>query len=150
MNAWAGEQDIPVIAVGDYNFDWSVADGDIHHDQGYDNLTENDVFTWLRPDELIRTQYSHGTPNRHSVLDFVFLANSEAFFAGTSEIIRVLNDFPDNESTPDHRPVAATLTVVEGGEPGPGTLKQQLLQRIAQLEAELAELKSLVQTIDDQ
>jgi hypothetical protein len=32
LNAWAREQTIPVIAVGDYNFDWGVTNGETMHD----------------------------------------------------------------------------------------------------------------------
>jgi len=28
LNAWARSQTLPVIAVGDYNFDWDVSNGD--------------------------------------------------------------------------------------------------------------------------
>jgi endonuclease/exonuclease/phosphatase family metal-dependent hydrolase len=44
LNAWAREQTIPVIAVGDYNFDWDVTTGETVHDQGYDLLTAEGVF----------------------------------------------------------------------------------------------------------
>jgi endonuclease/exonuclease/phosphatase family metal-dependent hydrolase len=48
LNAWAANQSLPVIATGDYNFDWSVTNGDADHDEGYDNLTAGGVFDWLR------------------------------------------------------------------------------------------------------
>ncbi len=56
--------------------------------------------------------------------------------AGTSEVVIVPGDFPNDATTPDHRPVKATLTIVDP--------KQQILNRIAALEAELAALKVLV------
>lgn len=39
LNEWAENQDLPVIAVGDYNFDWEVVGGDQDHDEGFDLLT---------------------------------------------------------------------------------------------------------------
>ena len=33
LNLWASQQTLPIIAVGDYNFDWSVAVGEKVHDQ---------------------------------------------------------------------------------------------------------------------
>ena len=39
LNDWVRTQTLPVIAVGDYNFDWEVVGGDQNHDVGYDNMT---------------------------------------------------------------------------------------------------------------
>ncbi len=58
------------MAVGDYNFDWQVNGGDTDHDAGFDALTEDNIFVWIRPATLIRTQCSA----HDSVLDFVFVA----------------------------------------------------------------------------
>jgi hypothetical protein len=44
LNAWAREQTLPVIAVGDDNFDGDVTRGETRHDQGYDLLTAEGVF----------------------------------------------------------------------------------------------------------
>ena len=49
LNEWAASQMLPVIAVGDYNFDWEITGGDGHHDQGYDLLTAGQNFEWVRP-----------------------------------------------------------------------------------------------------
>jgi endonuclease/exonuclease/phosphatase family metal-dependent hydrolase len=43
----------PVIAVGDYNFDWEVTGGENNHDPGFDRMTAGDVFQWVRPGELV-------------------------------------------------------------------------------------------------
>jgi hypothetical protein len=56
LNAWPREQSLPVIAVGDYNFDWDVMNGETVHDQGYDLLTADGSFAWIWPAHLIRTQ----------------------------------------------------------------------------------------------
>ena len=66
FNDWASRQQLPVIAVGDYNFDWSVIDGDTNHDEGYDKLTANSVFEWVRPAILLKTNDS----NFNSVFPF--------------------------------------------------------------------------------
>jgi len=55
---------------------------------------------------------------------------------GRSEVVVVPGDFPNDATTPDHRPVKATLTIIDP--------KQQILNRITALEAELAALKVLV------
>ncbi len=106
---WAAEQTLPVIAVGDYNFDWAIVGGSNDHDTGYDLMTEGDVWTWVRPDKLVTTQCS-GWPCRYeSVLDFVFAAGPAQRWRAESEIVVTADDFPDDTTTPDHRPVAATF-----------------------------------------
>lgn len=106
LNAWARRQTLPVIAVGDYNFDWSVRNGDRNHDRGYDNMTSGSVFNWVRPAQLVRSQCS---PEFDSVLDFVFTTPVANGFRGTSEIVVERGDCPDDENTPDHRPLLARL-----------------------------------------
>jgi len=106
LNEWVAEQEHPVIAVGDYNFDWEVDGGDNDHDLGYDNMTKGDEFTWVRPNSLVKTQKS---PSYNSVLDFVFVSKAAAPFAGTSTIIVRSGDIPDDGNMSDHRPVAATF-----------------------------------------
>lgn len=143
LNQWAAGQTHPVIAVGDFNFDWSVTNGENDHDSGFDNLVANDVFTWIRPATLIRTQDSE----HDSVLDFVFVAHPQPSWTMTSTIIVEPTDFPNDNTTPDHRPVRADIgagAIV--GETGP--LRQLLLERIAALEAELAAIKVLVEQME--
>ena len=54
--------------------------------------------------------------------------------AETSEVVVVPGDFPNDSTTPDNRSVEAMLTI---GDP-----KQQILDRIAACEQELAALKA--------
>ncbi len=107
LREWATDQTLPVIAVGDYNFDWHYRHGESDHDQGYDNLTAGSVFTWIRPPILVRTQAS----SYDGVLDFVFVANKPATWKASSRILREPGDFPDSKSTSDHRPVSATIEI---------------------------------------
>jgi hypothetical protein len=106
LNTWARQQTLPVIAVGDYNFDWSVTNGDTNHDRGYDNITRGGAFNWVRPATLVRSQCN---PQFDSVLDFVFTTPGANGFGGTSEIVVEQGDCPDNNNTPDHRPMLARL-----------------------------------------
>jgi hypothetical protein len=66
---------------------------------------------------------SGGDDFRDSLLDFVFVANGARSWAAESRVIVRPGDFPDDETTSDHRPVEATLdpsgTAVDVG--GPGT-----------------------------
>lgn len=58
LNLWASQQALPIIAVGDYNFDWEVVEGDRFHDEGYDAMVKDGHFNWIRPWRLKKTQAS--------------------------------------------------------------------------------------------
>ena len=113
LKEWAERQDHAVIAVGDYNYDWDVIDGESDHDRGFDLLTEDGVFSWIRPAELRRTQCSadeQGNCQYNSVLDFIFAAHLPASWIAESDIIAVPGDFPDDETSSDHRPVRGVFS----------------------------------------
>ena len=58
LNRWASQQTLPIIATGDYNFDWSVQDGPVVHDAGFELMTAGGVFSWVRPKRYVKTQDS--------------------------------------------------------------------------------------------
>ena len=97
--------------MGDYNFDWKVGNGDAGvdrtRDDGFDLLTPEGVFSWVRPGNLVRTQDS----SFNSVLDFVFVAGNTSTWEMESEIIQRPGDFPDDNQTSDHRPVLASFSI---------------------------------------
>lgn len=105
LNRWAAEQRIGVIAVGDYNFDWSITGES--YDLGYDLLTEGGHFVWVEPPTLVTTQCSGWPCQYNSVLDFVFVAGAAQAWRAEATIIVSPNDFPDSGATSDHRPVLA-------------------------------------------
>lgn len=108
LNQWAADQVLPVIMVGDHNFDWRVQGGDTDHDAGYDLLTAEGALEWVRPDPLIRTQCS----GFDSVLDFVFVGGEAKDWGGTSEILQPQGSYcPDSPYGSDHRPVKAVFGV---------------------------------------
>jgi len=140
LNAWARTQTAAVIAVGDYNFDWSVSGGDADHDAGYDRMTADGVFRWVRPDQLIRTQCSE----HDSVLDFVFVAGPAQGWQSNSVILETQPSYcPDSAETSDHRPVLAAFSTEET------SLRAQLLERLNAVESELQELRDLIETIGE-
>lgn len=144
LNEWAAGQTLPVIAVGDYNFDYDVNTED--HDLGFDNITVNDVFRWVRPDVLVLTQCSatsSGTCQFNSVLDFVFVSGSAQSWQSESVIIVEPGDLPDDSTTSDHRPVSGTFNTA--AQPTGTVTREMLLEQIEQLEAELAALRALVE-----
>lgn len=141
LSEWAAQQTLPVIAVGNYNFDWDLdlADSADNHNKGLGHMTAH-ACDWLKPAQLVKTHDS----SYNSILDFVFLANCAGVISGTSEVVVRPNDFPSDNTTPDHRPVKAVLNI---GPTGPSQLRRQILQRITQLEQELAQLRALAQQL---
>ncbi len=107
LHEWAATQTLPVITGGDFNFDWNVNGSG--HDEGYDRLTAGDRFVWIQPDPLVTTQCSGWPCTFNSVLDFVFVAGAARNWRAESEIVVAPNDFPDDHTTSDHRPVLARL-----------------------------------------
>lgn len=105
LNEWARTQTLPVIAVGDYNFDWRVNGGEESHDLGYDRMVADDVWRWVRPETLVGTQCSNFAP---AVLDFVFVAGEAKDWAASSAVLEPQTEYcPDDNRTSDHRPVRA-------------------------------------------
>lgn len=107
LNEWVAQQTLPVIAVGDYNFDWDVRQGAQKHDTGYDLLTRNQRFTWVQPKTLVASQCTGWPCKFDSVLDFVFVAGAAQTWRAEATIVVEAGDFPDNGKTSDHRPVLA-------------------------------------------
>lgn len=112
LNAWgaaAASFDLPVIAVGDYNFYYEV-DGS-GYDDGLDLMEADGVFEWIEPVDLVNTQCTvDGNGCRfNSVVDFIFAAGPAQDWDGIAEVIVREGDFPDDDTTSDHRPVVATF-----------------------------------------
>ena len=140
LNQWATMQVLPIVAVGDYNFDWSVNSGETDHDLGFDNLTENGVFTWVRPETLIRTQCS----DQNSVLDFVFVAGPARQWQANSEIVFPETSYcPDDEATSDHRPVLARFELNDDGVDD--TNKSEILEHLDAIKREVNRLREFVE-----
>jgi len=147
LNQWARSQTLPVIACGDWNFDWHVQTGDdpSSRDRGFDHLTSDGVFTWVRPNTLVKTQDS----DFNSVLDFVFVAGEAAGWQATSTIVVERGDFPNDRRTSDHRPVECVFTLDTNGR-GPSLTpemsNQEILNRISELEEELKQLRRMIES----
>lgn len=105
LNQWARSQTLPVVAVGDYNFDWDAPSNGQRRDRGYDFLTEGGVFVWVRPAAIVPT---HCSDRYQSVLDFVFVAGTARDWSARSEILFPEASYcPDDRRQSDHRPVLA-------------------------------------------
>ncbi len=150
LREWAETQTVPVIALGDYNFDW---ESDQKHGQGFDALTLNDVFTWVRPSnvfqngEILPTQCHD---DFRSVLDFVFASGDAKSWNGTSQILFAESDYcPDSNLTSDHRPVEAIFTLPDGDGPEVDELAE-LKSAVAALEEALEEVKRKVEALENE
>ena len=124
LNEWVRTQTLPVIACGDYNFDWSVTNGDQNHDVGFDRMTADNHWSWVHPATLIQSQCN---PNFDSVFDFVFVNTSARPLALTSVILQEANDCGNAEANPDHRPLRAEF---ELGALAPAPTRAELLERV--------------------
>lgn len=116
LNGWAATQTLPMIAAGDYNFDWDLQQGETKtgRDAGYDLMTKQDRWAWVRPTQLVSTECSDILPCTYDdVLDFVFVAAGAQAWPAESEIIVRPGDFPDDTTRSDHRPVMATFGLGE-------------------------------------
>lgn len=109
LNDWAAQQTLPVVTVGDFNFDWDVQTG--QHDKGYDLMVADGRYEWVKPETLVTTQCSGWPCAFESVLDFVFVAGPAKNWLASSDIVVADGDFPDDETTSDHRPVRVTLNL---------------------------------------
>ncbi len=52
LNTWAGGQTLPVIATGDYNFDYALDESS--RDAGYDNMVAGGRWAWVKPPTLVK------------------------------------------------------------------------------------------------
>jgi len=148
LREWAKTQSIPVIAVGDYNFDYHYETGEVNHDKGLDLFLKDGVFHWIRPQTLVPTNSS----DHESVLDFVFVAGDASGWEAKSTILVQPNEWPDGDQRSDHRPVDCVFTLNTLTPPNPPSpdvaSRQQLLDRIRDLEQQLRQLRDLVEQLN--
>ncbi len=152
LNAWARTQTLPVIAVGDYNFDYLVEGGDQgSRDLGYNNMTKDDIWTWVRPATLDTTT----APNRRrpgAVLDFIFASGNAKKWPATSEIVKLPGEFSDREKMSDHRPIVANFDLPgECTPPPPPTKPDPALreQQLRDLDEQINQLRKQLKELED-
>jgi hypothetical protein len=112
LRLWVEDQTLPVIGIGDYNFDY-----DFHTQRGnaaFDEFLVDGHWRWVRPDPLVDTNWSDrdgdGKDNYpDSCLDFTFLGGRALGWRAVSRVILRDGDFPDDEATSDHRPVELVM-----------------------------------------
>ncbi|MEM9186762.1 MAG: endonuclease/exonuclease/phosphatase family protein, partial [Planctomycetota bacterium] len=107
LREWAASEPRPTIAIGDFNFDYDIPTG--RGNASFNAFLDGGAWTWVKPDPLVDTNYDDrdgdGKDNYPaSCLDFAFTAG-EGLGPARAEIIVRPGDFPDDERTPDHRPI---------------------------------------------
>lgn len=108
LASWFSMQNLPVIAVGDYNYDLDIYDSD--HDPSFDAFTYGNHVHWLYPEEFVRTHCNESYDA--AILDFAFI-NRLAFKLNPKCKILIHEDdclFPEKNS--DHRPVQISLRLL--------------------------------------
>jgi endonuclease/exonuclease/phosphatase family metal-dependent hydrolase len=112
---YAAAQTLPMIAVGDFNFDVDIPFG--RGNEAFHLFTEGGALQWVKPRTLVATNWSDGKHDPdglndyNSVLDFVFVAGDARQWKAESHVIVRAGDFPDTPQTSDHRPVAARIEI---------------------------------------
>ena len=86
---------------------------------GNDAFTEflgGDTWRWVKPDPLVDTNWadhdgdgSDDYPD--SMLDFVFVAGAAQSWTAECDVVVRTEDFPDDQTTSDHRPVSCVIDV---------------------------------------
>lgn len=110
---WAREQNLPVFALGDYNFDYEFATE--KGNPAFVNFMQDNIWSWVKPIEMIDNNW-YDNPKEPdgkddypgSLLDFAFVAGPAKDWKTSCRIIVRENDFPDDEKTSDHRPYEVT------------------------------------------
>ena len=112
---WARNQSVPVIAIGDYNFDYVFRTR--KGNDGFNAMLRDSIWKWVEPVELIDTNWFDNpkNPDGHddyegSMLDFAFVAGAATEWKSECRIIMRPGDFPDDDKTSDHRPFELRLS----------------------------------------
>lgn len=106
---WARKQTMPIMALGDYNFDYEFDTR--KGNEAFRLFMKDNIWQWVEPIELIDTNW-YDNPEEPdgkddypgSMLDFGFVAGSAKEWTTSCKVIVREGDFPDNEMTSDHRP----------------------------------------------
>jgi len=122
LRNWAAAQKLPVLAIGDFNFDYEFRTQ--KGNRACEGFFEGGHWKWLKPAELVDSNWADVNPRMlleerkdqypGSILDFVFVAGPAKAWTAKSWVVVRDGDFPDTGETSDHRPVAASITLPNG------------------------------------
>lgn len=99
---------MPIIAVGDFNFDYDFATK--NGNEAFRQFMQDGIWKWVKPEKLVDTNWADRNNDGvddypGSMLDFVFAANAAKEWKTECRVIFRDGDFPDDDKTSDHRPV---------------------------------------------
>lgn len=115
LRKWALDSTQPVIAAGDFNFDYEFKTE--QGNAGFVAMMEGGTWTWLKPNPLVDSNWADDRNIKErrvdrypdSILDFVFVANEAKNWNGVSSVVVRPGDFPDSDKTSDHRPLITSF-----------------------------------------
>lgn len=141
---WIRRQNLPVIAVGTYWFQYNLGSQPLRcrGQAGLSTLLADGV-QWIRPVELVQT---YDGPC-DTIEDFIFLANDAGRVYGQSRIMVGPGGFSGRSLTGSHRPLRTTLTIVSSTPEA--ELQRRIHQRLLRVEAELDELEALIRRLPE-
>ena len=112
---WARTQLMPVVALGDYNFDYVFETK--KGNEAFSNMLKDNVWEWVKPEQLIDTNWYDNPEDPDgeddypgSMLDFAFVSGPAKDWEKRCRVIVTDGDFPDDENTSDHRPFELTVS----------------------------------------
>lgn len=113
LRLWASRVGQPIIAIGDFNFDYDFKAK--RGNASYNALITGNTWQWAKPKKLVDTNWADNDGDGRdnypdSCLDFAFYAGLKDGWSMTSEVVVGPGDFPDDNTTSDHRPVFATVS----------------------------------------
>lgn len=108
IREWARNLAGPAILVGDWNYDWDFPTE--KGNQSFDELVRDNILVWVRPKELIDSNWFDGNGDGQddypdNLLDGAFVSGAAREWNAEIAVIVREGDFPDDESTADHRPL---------------------------------------------
>ncbi|MEB3279328.1 MAG: endonuclease/exonuclease/phosphatase family protein [Lyngbya sp.] len=115
LRNWVQAQSLPVIAVGDYNFDFDLAKK--KGNKAFDLFLQKEVMTWIKPN-CLKTNSCPPTgtqcdPQYASILDYVFVSPMAKNWPGESDILLIQKQVcqKEKEGFSDHYPVTANFSI---------------------------------------
>ncbi len=114
LREWARDQAMPCICIGDFNMDYEFATR--KGNQAFIEMLSDNVWSWVEPKELIDSNWwdpeADGVDNfEGSLLDFAFVSGEAKRWTPRCEVIVEKGDFPDDQTTSDHRPIRVQLSI---------------------------------------
>ena len=115
LSEWSIRQSLPIIAVGDFGFDWDLEPvpfaygtaGYVTYSPGYEALTASGAFSWVVPWNLQGTVCPSDL-----VQDFVFVAHSAGKLNARAQILTYAG-CGELSGMPDHMPVEAFVQFLD-------------------------------------